>query len=285
METGANERSFDRDIEDVRLYLSESFSAEEVIYDRANNCYVLSGVARQFLEMTEYRFIERLIIQSELLRKDELIGLLSILASNTPHPRECLNEIYSHTKNCSEIIGTPLLKMHDDITLMISNKAVIEIKYYDNDGKIGLHKVVPYDIQFKDGQMFLEAFEADTDSRAIKYFKIERIESFERKGKANSCDLQRIEAMKIRSKSFVNRQNDMIEMTCADNFIEKLKKQFRDSVTFTQNGHVSICCDSEKFVEWILGQDTSNYEIVSPHEIKERISKQAVKLYEKFVKE
>ena len=128
METESNERSFDRDIEDVRLYLSESFSTEEVIYDRTNNCYVLSGVAKQDIEITEYRFLERLLIQSELLRKDELIGLLTILASNTTKPKECLRIIESHTRDYPESVSTPLLKMHDDIVTMIASKSVIEIK-------------------------------------------------------------------------------------------------------------------------------------------------------------
>ena len=71
MQTESTGRTFDRDIEDVRLYLSEDYSTKEVIYDRSNNCYVLSGVTKQDLEISEYRFIERLLIQSELLRKDE----------------------------------------------------------------------------------------------------------------------------------------------------------------------------------------------------------------------
>lgn len=34
LETECRSRSFDRDIEDIRLYLSESYSASELRYDR-----------------------------------------------------------------------------------------------------------------------------------------------------------------------------------------------------------------------------------------------------------
>ena len=67
METDSNSRAFDRDIEDVRLFLSESYNTQELIYDRIQKCYYLSGVIKQNLEMTEYRFLERLLIQSAML--------------------------------------------------------------------------------------------------------------------------------------------------------------------------------------------------------------------------
>ena len=35
VENDCSPRAFDRDIEDVRLYLSESYSASELIYDRS----------------------------------------------------------------------------------------------------------------------------------------------------------------------------------------------------------------------------------------------------------
>ena len=44
MEHGITERSFDRDIEDVRLFLSEEQSYSELLYDRQKNAYYLSNI-------------------------------------------------------------------------------------------------------------------------------------------------------------------------------------------------------------------------------------------------
>lgn len=43
METDCLPRTFDRDIEDVRLYLSEMYEGRELLYDRNGNFYYLSG--------------------------------------------------------------------------------------------------------------------------------------------------------------------------------------------------------------------------------------------------
>ena len=44
-EYGINKRSFERDIEDIRTFLSESFSLQELIYDRKSNSYILTNVS------------------------------------------------------------------------------------------------------------------------------------------------------------------------------------------------------------------------------------------------
>jgi len=287
METESNERSFDRDIEDVRLYLSESFSTEEVIYNRSNNCYFLSGIAKQELEMTEYRFLERLIIQSGLLRKDELIGLLSILASNTTRPSECLRMMESHTMGYAELISAPLLKMHDDILTMIANQSVIEIKYHDIDEKIRSYRIIPYDIQFIDGQMYMMAFEDmnDNDNKSTKYFKLERIESFERRCGASLQDKLKIDGMKKKTDAPSSKNRRIINISCTEQFHNLLKKEYKDAVSSMENGQVSIYCDYEDFIKWIMSQDLLDYEIISPLEIREVISRKVIELYDKYRKE
>ncbi len=39
-ETDSTPRSFDRDIQDIRLYLSETFQVDELIYSRRDNAYL-----------------------------------------------------------------------------------------------------------------------------------------------------------------------------------------------------------------------------------------------------
>ena len=44
MEAECLPRTFERDIEDIRLYLSEVHEDKELIYDRNNNTYCLQGL-------------------------------------------------------------------------------------------------------------------------------------------------------------------------------------------------------------------------------------------------
>ena len=46
-EMGIDRRTFDRDIEDIRLFLSESFYGNELIYDRKNGSYHLENFFKQ----------------------------------------------------------------------------------------------------------------------------------------------------------------------------------------------------------------------------------------------
>ena len=83
METNSFPRSFDRDIEDIRMYLSEMFYNEELIYNRYENVYYIEGLQRKALETMEYLFVERVLIDTGILRMDEMDGLLSNLSMTT----------------------------------------------------------------------------------------------------------------------------------------------------------------------------------------------------------
>ena len=80
METNSLPRTFDRDIEDIRLYLSEAYDHRELIYDRQENMYYLTSSQTKSLERMEYLFLERVLLDTRILRLDEMDVLLSHLA-------------------------------------------------------------------------------------------------------------------------------------------------------------------------------------------------------------
>ncbi len=177
LETGVNARSFDRDIEDMRLYLSETFSLDELYYDRQNNSYYLTGVSKQPIEMAEYRFLARLLIESELLRKDELAGMLSMLASNAVKPKECTDLLKSSIEKYTDLITVPLLKMHEDISSVIGTETVIRIRYTEKKHQKEAD-IVPYNISFSKGKMILWALELIGENYIIKSYSLNKINSF-----------------------------------------------------------------------------------------------------------
>lgn len=44
LEYGITGRTFDRDIEDIRLFLSELYTSSELIFDRKTNSYYISNL-------------------------------------------------------------------------------------------------------------------------------------------------------------------------------------------------------------------------------------------------
>lgn len=71
MENECSPRSFDRDIEDIRLYFSESFDLHDVTYDRKRNSYFVAGAKQSELEPMEYLLVETILKDAAVLRKDE----------------------------------------------------------------------------------------------------------------------------------------------------------------------------------------------------------------------
>ena len=79
LEHNITERSFDRDIEDIRLFLSEIFSSNELLFDKESRTYYLTGEQPQYIDRMEAVAIGRILLSSASLRYDEMMGLLHVL--------------------------------------------------------------------------------------------------------------------------------------------------------------------------------------------------------------
>lgn len=136
-ENDCSPRTFDRDIEDIRLYLSESFSSKELKYKRSTNTYFIEGVKRSLLEPMEYLLIEHILKDTMALRKDEFDILLMHLLENTEKTRSLENERKEIcSKYESPLHNRALLKMHGDLVNIIRTKKCISIKYFTSQGSI-----------------------------------------------------------------------------------------------------------------------------------------------------
>lgn len=179
METDCLPRTFDRDIEDVRLYLSETFDARELLYDRHEKVYYLSGVSRKELELVEYQLVERILLDSGVLRRDELKELLQHILSNTEKTMSHLEK----QKKLFHLYEEPshkkaLLKMHSDLASIIDNKSVIEIEYMLGNERNENVKVIPCYLKYKEDFLYLVAFLVKETEHNPVFFRLDKIHSF-----------------------------------------------------------------------------------------------------------
>ncbi|MFI3211930.1 MAG: hypothetical protein R3Y24_01170 [Eubacteriales bacterium] len=115
-------------LHDIRLYLSELFCNEELIYDRQENIYYLSGAERKTLETMEYLLIERVLLDTGVLRTDEMDGLLTHLASNVKDASKMKFREKQYIGQYQEPLHKKaILKMHGDLIIMITNQFVIKM--------------------------------------------------------------------------------------------------------------------------------------------------------------
>lgn len=175
-----NGRSFDRDIEDIRLFLSEAYSGKELLYDRRTNEYYLTGSAAGSLENVEFSFLKRILIDSNILRKDEMAGMLANLYSVTMENRTQLKELRAELEAyLSPAHSKALLKMYNDLSLCIKNKSVIKIRHVKKDEDVVLKEIIPCSLRFSGKYMFLIAYICGAKNEHPTYFKINEIDSFE----------------------------------------------------------------------------------------------------------
>ena len=159
IEADCSLRAFDRDIEDIRLFLSETFAYSEILYDRKNNEYSMSNNRAVPFDLYEFFLIERLLLKSQVLRSDEMEILLEHLVGNTE--RGYLQ--IAGTKNRlslyeTEHIRVPLMKLHGDLTGCINRNRVIRIIHQENTPVAEEMDLIPIDIQLDSKYLYLVAF-------------------------------------------------------------------------------------------------------------------------------
>ena len=93
MDYEVSERGFDRDIQDIRLMLSDMGIYDEVLYDKSDNTYYLTGQECYQLDEAESYILVKLLLNSNAFRKDEAEGLIETLVLATDkHKRKLLIE-------------------------------------------------------------------------------------------------------------------------------------------------------------------------------------------------
>lgn len=291
LETDSLARTFDRDIEDIRLYLSEFFCAEELVYNRQENVYYLSRTQRHPLKMMEYLFIERVLLDTGVLRNDEMDGLLTHLAENTEnvtrnafHGQECL-------KSYIEPIGKmPILKMNGDLQTVIVNKSVIEIQYIKSNGSTVNRVLIPCMVKYDLGYLYLIAYRQGEDYPHAAYYRLDRIYSFSILRAQTSEEICKVEQYKSTYASGIIQMygGDFIEITieCHKKYYPYVYDKFRKISVNDEKSDVVILrvkAFEDGFVKWILSQPPECIHVLGPESLRRKINMEAQKLLEKYM--
>ena len=75
------ERSVERDIKDIRIFLSEIYTNNELLFDKERNAYYLTGGKHIDVSSVEVLAFVKILLSSRAFRKDEMLGLVSSMCS------------------------------------------------------------------------------------------------------------------------------------------------------------------------------------------------------------
>ena len=174
-EYGVNERSIQRDIDDIRAFLGDDMSRtgieNTVVYDRAAGGYRLETLQRTHLTNAEVLAICKILLDSRAFTKPEMNSMIdkiisrSVPKTNWASVRDLIkNESFHYVEPKH---GKVFINYLWDIGGAIREHRCIEIKYQSLESSAPKTRILhPLAIMFSEYYFYLAAFIEDADKRA-----------------------------------------------------------------------------------------------------------------------
>lgn len=152
-----SERSFDRDIQDIRLFLSDSFSGLELVYDEKQRGYFIKNLAvKREIAIGECYILTKLLLDSRPLRTDDQSEIVKIMLSQLSiQPRKRVLPVLQHTPTPPERLDKASVKLVEDLLYSIERKDKILIQFGAEYHSVSC---IPYSVEFRDRSAFLVAW-------------------------------------------------------------------------------------------------------------------------------
>lgn len=177
---GVDGKTFQRDIDKLRLYYSEN-GLGEINYDRKANCYRLEGRPDQ-LSKKEIFALCKILIESRAFNKSEFSTIINKLLKlcQIEEAKEVFEAINNEKVNYLELQhGKELVDRLWELRQYISKQEVIHLGYERADKKIKKQKVKPIGIVFSEFYFYLLAYQMDENIKYPTIFRIDRIQEIE----------------------------------------------------------------------------------------------------------
>lgn len=288
LEHQITERTFERDINDIRIFLSESYARTELIYDKFVDGYKFTGCQKKTFTEFEFLVISKVLFASKALRKDEMIGTINALKAELPkHSQDKVkhlldNEIFhyqppSHNK--------AIIKMCWDIGQSILRKVKIELIYEKQDKKLIKRNVFPKSVIFSDYYFYLIAYLPKEEYKYPLFYRLDRIKEFRIIKHVNNVDrcIDVVELNKKMHKMYAGKEC-LVKFKCNKIVVEKTIAAFPDAVVVGEYDAGAIMeakVLDKSFIKWTVSQ-LDDIEVLEPQNIRQRIKEKITALYKKY---
>lgn len=185
---GVSLKTIQRDIDDLRAYLTEAHFTEieaTIKYDKAKNGYYLVRLEREWFTNEEVLALAKILLESRAFRKDELSELMKKLLMQTSDKDRKTVEDIIHGEYMSYIPprhNKRLLSLVWNFSAIVKSHKIITFSYTRQDGKKSVKKVKPVAIMFSEFYFYLIAYMAEADKDFPIVFRIDRMEDIKETG-------------------------------------------------------------------------------------------------------
>lgn len=190
------ERSIQRDMESLRLFLAEQMAAQDIVYDRKYKGYRLTNTVNAGLTNSEILAVCKILLESRSMVKEELYPLLDKLVDScVPEGNRrivqelLLNEKYHYIEPHH---GRRILSGLWELGEAVQKHKVLEIKYRKLKGQETVQRTIePAGLMFSEYYFYLVGFIRNIDRKQAfenpddlfpTIYRVDRIVSFRETG-------------------------------------------------------------------------------------------------------
>ena len=178
---GVTQKTIQRDIEDLRAYITEAHFADGEVaikYDKVKNGYYLVRFEREWLTNEEVMALCKILLESRAFCKEELNSFINkLLTQVVPNDRKKIENIIRSEQHHYVPLkhGKYLLSILWELSQLIINSELTRFTYARQDGVTNERLVKPVAIMFSEYYFYLIAYMADGNKDFPTVFRIDRI--------------------------------------------------------------------------------------------------------------
>ena len=166
---GVDERSIQRDIDDIRAYFSDNEYGKLVVYDRRADGFRLEENSGGMLSNGEILAVCKILLESRALVKDEMFPIMDKLIDCCV-PAKAKKEVFDLIKNEKHHYIEPRhgVRLEDRLLALgnaIREKRIVEVRYMRLDGTTVTRRIKPVSIMVSEFYFYLCAFIDDIDKK------------------------------------------------------------------------------------------------------------------------
>lgn len=274
-----SERSVERDIEDIRLFLSEIHANSKLVFDKLENVYYLSSHNSSNFNSIESIVLLKIILGTRALIKNEVeIVIKSLRLNLSPQNRkEILRSIQNEIDNyISPLHNKPLLNILSELNKAIMNKSMIKIIYVKDSGEEYERMLVPLAFIFSDYYFYLIAFIDGKDYKYPAFFRVDRIKKiYSMDKRAADRLIGKYDAGKMRNYLHFMYAGELltVKVKCQNSVVTTFQNTIPEHWLIEEGEDFKIFgakTFDKGFIRWLLSQGDS-IEILEPVKLRQTL--------------
>lgn len=303
---GVDERSIQRDIDDIRAFLDEratsnSGETREVKYDRISKGFKMVGSESSNMTNSEIFAITKILLESRAFTKKEMNSILSKMVDGCVPLKNMklvsdliANEKYHYVElHHKSMIQDKLWSIGEDI----KEHNILEIKYTRaNDSKEIVKRIVePVAILFSEYYFYLNAYIVEQDEKGNfvhKYdypaiFRLDRIKSYKKTGKTFRVNYgSRFEEGEFRKRIQFMYAGKLIKLKIKwySPNTEAVLDRLPTAKIIKQTDEYTLI-EAEVYgkgiIMWLLSQ-ASGVEVIKPDSLRDEVKKQLQEMLDRY---